>query len=90
MKKIVCLVLAALMIALLAGCNYTVGVGQLEFKGIHCADFAGNSRDLTIVSWHNNDIGIEVKTEEAGSLFCSEGTYILFEDECPICGGGPR
>jgi hypothetical protein len=45
----------------------------------HCA---------TISSWHDNTTGIELHTVECGSMFLSEGSYILFESagDCPFCG----
>ena len=90
MKKIICFILVIVLLAMMAGCNMGIGVGKFEFNGIHCADFAGNVRDFTVIKWYDDSNGIEVKTEEAGSLFFSEGTYILYENECPICGAERR
>lgn len=42
-------------------------------------------RCLTVESWHDNTTGIEIKTKECGSMFLSEGTYILLEDTCLFC-----
>ena len=84
--KIICLILIAL--TLLTGCNMSIGIGSYSFKHIHVCDFGGNCSDATVVNWHDNEEGIEVKTKEYGSLFLSEGTYILFNDVCPICEGG--
>ena len=35
--------------------------------------------------WYDNSKGIEVLTSECGSLFLSEGTYIMYSDTCPLC-----
>lgn len=85
MKKIIALVIACCLMFMLAGCNMGVGIGNFEFHGVHVCDHSGNCRDLAIDKWYDNESGIEVKTTNNGSLFCSEGTYILYEDECPIC-----
>jgi hypothetical protein len=41
------------------------------------------------VKWYESSTGIEVLTKEAGSMYLSEGTYILLEGDkgCPFCGG---
>jgi hypothetical protein len=41
----------------------------------------------TVIQWYDNSEGIEVQTREYGSLFLSEGSYILVEDgsRCPYC-----
>ena len=86
MKKIIVFILAALLAVAMAGCNMGLGLGNFEFTGVHCSDFSGNCRDFTVTKWYEDDTGIEVKTKEAGSIFCSEGTYILYEgNKCPIC-----
>lgn len=71
---------------LLCSCgNMSNGFGNFTFKGVHI--ISGNSTvDCHVKSWHDNDVGIEVTTQEFGSLYLSEGTYILFESKCPICG----
>jgi hypothetical protein len=61
-----------------------MGAGNYTFKKIHI-DTHHYSKCLTIVRWYDNEGGIEVYTEEAGAVFCSEGTYILLEDYCPFC-----
>ena len=54
--------------------NQSLGMGNYSFTHIHA----------TVKSWHDNEQGIEVDTEEYGAIYCSEGTYILFEDNtCP-------
>jgi len=86
MKKFIAAIILVAMILVLCGCgNVSYGLGNYTFKHIHVCDFSGSCADLTVKTWHDNEVGIEVKTEEAGPLFLSEGTYILFDDKCPIC-----
>lgn len=88
MKKVFCVILIFSMIFVFVACgNHNIGFGNYSYEGIHCADSCGNIRDLTIISWRDDDMGIEVNTKECGSLFLSEGTYTLYEHigECPFC-----
>lgn len=90
MKKLLAILLIVpLLTAMitLTGCNMAVGYGNFQYRRIHVETFH-YSGCLTVEKWHNNETGIEVKTQEAGSLFLSEGTYILLEGDrdCPFCG----
>lgn len=89
MKKIFCLVMVILMIIMLSACgNENWGIGNYTFRHVHIGDgvigYCAN-----VESWHDNDLGIELHTTEFGDIYCSEGTYFLFEsgDNCPFCGG---
>ena len=90
MKRIVKVLAAVMAVAIvsvvLASCgNLSMGFGNFEFKKvhIHMGNFEGC---LTIEKWFDVDgPGIEVQTKECGSLFLSEGTYVLVQDKCPIC-----
>lgn len=91
-RKALVIVLAlcmALWMCVLTGCgNENWGFGNYDWQHIHFSDAVGG-HCATISSWHNNETGIEVHTEEYGSMFLSEGSYILFEsDNCPFCNGG--
>lgn len=66
-------------------CNMAIGCGNYEFNGVHICDHGGNCHDVRIINWHDNSTGIEVKCVDGNSIFLSEGTYILYEDYCPIC-----
>lgn len=89
MKKITVILIAVLLVVCMAACgNMSWGLGNFQFNGIHYADFSGNVKDFTVEKWYDHENGIEVSTKEAGSVFFSEGTYILYEDKCPVCGGG--
>lgn len=83
MKKLKRLLLAAAAALSLTSCNMSVGWGNLSYTKVHCTV---NNVCYKIDSWYDNDMGIEVKTKDYGSMYFSEGTYILIEDKCPICG----
>ena len=88
MKKIVAVVLFVVVVCfMLVGCNQSLGIGNLNWKHVHFHNTL-ESHCATIVSWHNNTTGIEIHTKEFGSMFLSEGSYIMFEDsaDCPFCG----
>lgn len=85
MKKAITAILLICIIMIMASCNQGLGPGSYTFTSVHIFDHSGTSNHATIIKWYNNDTGIEVNTEEYGSLFLSEGTYILFNDKCPIC-----
>ena len=78
MKKIVAVVVAAIvMCAVLTGCgNMSLGFGNFTFNHIHFTDYL-NSHCATIEKWYDSENGIEVKTKEYGSIYLSEGSYIL-------------
>lgn len=85
MVLLLCILLP--IVLLFSSCNMGVGLGKFAFNEV-IVSVPGNDKHvcLTVEKWYDDDEGIEVKTKECGQLFCSEGTYILFEDKCPICG----
>lgn len=87
MKKLIVLVIFTALI--LVGCvgNVSSAPGNYQFDIIHISDNAGNCVDCRIQKWYDTDqVGIEVLLADGNSVFCSEGTYILAKDYCPICG----
>ena len=85
MKKIFTLILVLVLSLSLCACgNENWGFGNYNWKHIHFSD-AAEGHCATISSWHDNTAGIEVHTVERGSMFLSEGSYMLFENEiyCP-------
>lgn len=83
MKKIKFILCSLLVLIVLCSCgNKNYGFGNYEFNYIHNTV---TDECYELKSWIDNEMGIEVKTAEYGSLYFSEGTYILVEDECPIC-----
>lgn len=88
MKKIIAIMSAVMLCATLTGCgNMGLGLGNFTFEHLHFTDKL-NAECATITKWYDNENGIEVKTEEFGSMYLSEGSYILIGDEndCPFCG----
>lgn len=84
MKKLFALLLALLLCLSLAACgNMSLGLGNFEFDKVHITtyDYSGC---VEVDKWYNNETGIEIKTPD-GSLYLSEGSYILVEDNCPVC-----
>ena len=90
MKKIICLMLIVLLILpVLVGCgNENWGIGNYNYTHARFSvDEVGVCADVS--SWHDNELGCEIHTKDYGSIYCSEGSYILIEDgkDCPFCHG---
>ena len=87
MKKILIVIIAIMLIFCLTSCgNKNYSLGNYTFRRVHIFTHNGQDKCLEIQSWHDDEIGIEVHTKEYGALYLSEGTYMLCESECPICG----
>lgn len=89
MKKILALVICLVIITTcLVSCGNKAifNIGEFSFKHIHFTDMT-KGHCATVEKWYDNAEGCEVKTTEFGSIYCSEGSYILFEDasKCPYC-----
>lgn len=82
MRKNLIFMLFLSCVITLTSCNMSLGFGNFNFRKVHCTL---SNECYTIKKWHDNERGIEVDTEEYGTIFFSEGTYILLEDKCPIC-----
>lgn len=89
MKKFIAIILCVVtMSAMLAGFgNHSIGFGNFTYTKVHI-DTHHYSGCLTVEKWYESGAGIEVETKEAGSIFLSEGTYILLEADCPLCDSG--
>ena len=88
MKKTIAMILILVTMAMmLVGCgNENWGFGNYNFTHVHVSDGV-EGHCATIKSWHDNERGIELHTEEFGNVYLSEGTYQLFEygQNCPFC-----
>ena len=64
------------------------GIKQIVFIDHHSKNSIGNHFDkcFELDNWHDDERGCEVKLKNGSSIYLSEGTYILVEDYCPICG----
>lgn len=91
MKKIIAVIVAiALLTVILVGCgNMNLGMGNYTFEKVHIDTYHYHGC-FTIEMWNDCSSGIEVKTKEAGTMFLSEGTYVLIEGNkaCPFCEKG--
>ena len=88
MKKIVALALCLMLVLSLCACgNENWGIGNYTFTHVHFA-VGSEGKCATVNSWHDNELGCEVHTAEYGSMYLSEGSYILIENgsTCPYCG----
>lgn len=88
MQRILAIALLITVAAmLLVGCgNVSLGLGTYTFTHAHISNGA-NGYCATVNSWHDNEIGCEMSTEEFGNIYCSEGTYFLIgnKENCPFC-----
>lgn len=86
MKKIISIFLFVAIILLLTSCNKKL-FGTYNFTHVHICDNAGHTADYKIESWteQSETPGVEVKIKGYGSMWLSEGTYILYTDKCPLC-----
>lgn len=84
MKIVLALVLIAVMVVTFVGCNVSLGIGNYEFNKVH-VDTYHYSGCLEVDKWYETSTGVEIKTENGESIYLSEGTYIMIEDECPFC-----
>lgn len=75
---------------LFAGCGNmaVLDPGNYNFTHLH-TDTYHQPMCFTIEKWWDDATGIEVKTSECGTMYFSEGDYILIENsyECPYCHG---
>lgn len=78
------LIVGILAVSLTSCGNMSLGLGNYSFDKVH-VDTHGYSGCFEVEKWYDNDTGIEVKTKDHGAMYLSEGSYILIEDECPIC-----
>lgn len=84
-KKIIGVIMAVAMVATMTGCgNMSLGFGNFTYEKIH-VDTYHYSGCFTVEKWYDNSEGIEVLTEEAGSMYFAEGMYMLIEEDCPFC-----
>ena len=92
MKKMFAVLLTlSAMCASLTGCGNMalIDPGNFTFRHIH-TDTYHDPMCFTIEKWWDNSSGVEVKTKECGTLYFSEGDYVMVEDakNCPYCDGG--
>lgn len=87
MKKIIFAIVIAISIVLASCGNMAIiDPGSFTFKHLH-SDTYHNPMCFTIEKWWDNSTGIEVLTKECGTMYFSEGDYVLIEnaEDCPYC-----
>jgi len=74
------------LLLLLTSCNMQI-IGDFSYSHIYLETYKTEGQCYDITNWTDSNTGIEVKTKEHGTLFLSEGTYILVgdSDKCPFC-----
>ena len=88
MRRIISIVLLCVIVmslTMLCACNKNIGIGTYKFTKVHIFIEDGYGSCFDISSWREAEVGVEVKVSGCGSLWLSEGTYMLVEDKCPIC-----
>lgn len=95
MKKLFLLLTVLVMAILFVGCgegygcegcgNNNIGIGTYTFNYIHIFNDDGEDKCFEILSWKDDDVGIEVKLKDGNTLFVSEGRYLLSKNACPLC-----
>lgn len=77
------IVVALLLLVLMCGCgNMSCSMGNYTFNHVHLVH---SNECFDVLQWWDNNNGIEILTPQ-GSMFFSEGTYILtYGETCPIC-----
>ena len=88
MKKVIAFILLVVTLTLiLTSCgNANLGLGNFTYEHAHIG-LGTEGYCVNIESWHDNEVGIELHLTSGSSIYCSEGTYILFNDSkhCPFC-----
>ena len=89
--SIILMVVIIMVVAVFANScgNHSIGIGEYDWKHIHYSLHGGDSGCATVEKWYESGTGLEVVTTEHGSMFFSEGAYILISDarDCPFCSG---
>ena len=86
-KLFITLAITLILATLFTSCgNMSIGPGNYSFRHVRISDHT-TGYCATIEKWHDNELGIEIKTKEYGDIYASEGSYILFSDanKCPYC-----
>lgn len=89
MKKLIFTFLVIITLCItLCSCgngNRSVVMTDVTYNTVHVHS-GEYTKDFTVEKWSSKSYtGIEVLTKEAGTIYLSEGTYILFENECELC-----
>lgn len=88
MKKVLLiLTVIAMMTLALTGCNQNIGWGSYSYHKVHVQMYGQEATHLKVKSWRDDEGGIEIKTENYGTILLGDGTYMMYDsDNCPLCG----
>lgn len=78
--------LVALIVCLTPSGNKKNGRGSNDYQIAHIFDTCGNHVDVTIEKWYTHDDGVTIELPDGRFVYCPNGTYILSQDHCVICG----
>ena len=92
-KSVIAILIIALMFVFVgASCdspdnNKSLYDTNNQLSIVHICDADGNCVDYNISVWYETSgSGIGFRTTDGNYIWCSEGTYIMASDYCPICG----
>lgn len=88
MKKIFGILLATLSICLTACGNHDLGWGSYNFHYVHVQMYSMSEPvHFRVDKWKGDEGGIELVTENHGTILLGDGTYMMYDvEDCPICG----
>lgn len=91
MKKYIVIILIMMLVFVFMGAscdgNKSVQDNNNTINIVHICDSIGNCVDYRIQTWYDNQgSGIGFTTTDGNYVWCSEGTYIMASEYCPICG----
>lgn len=93
MTKAIIIIIAIMMLFIFCGAscdadsNLNYGDYNNKITIVHICDSVGNCVDYNVQTWYDNQgSGIGFTTTDGNYVWCSEGTYIMASEYCPICG----
>lgn len=91
MKKHIIIILIMVLAFVFMGASCESNRSTVDYNNtlniVHICDMGGNCTDYEIQTWYDNQgSGIGFATKDGNYIWCSEGTYIMASEYCPICG----
>lgn len=86
-ENVICVivVLAIMIICIVASCSAIIHTTK-QYGVVHVCDSYGNCFDYEMDSYRLDRVGgAYIETKEYGSMYLPQGTYALFEKDCPLC-----
>lgn len=84
---VICIII---IIMLLVMCATVVAKSSVDTKSkyniVHVCDSYGDCFDYEIISYHiDSHGGAYISSKDYGEMYVPQGSYILFESDCPLC-----